>query len=94
MGAYYTHLEIEAEKKSGYFDAPWDWSSIKDHQQWTVLFASQDDPWIPVEEARYIHQQLDCEYHEYKDQGHFGGDYFKATFPELTQAILRHLNRA
>lgn len=90
VGAYYTDLGIEQEKVSGYFDAPWDWKSIKNNQQWISLFASQDDPWIPVEQPRFIHQQLNCEYHEYTNQGHFGGDYYKPTFPEITLSILRH----
>ncbi len=41
--------------------------------------------------ARYLHEQLDCEYHEYTNEGHFGGDYDKRTFPELSHAILRRL---
>lgn len=92
VGCYYTHLNIESEKRSGYFDQPWDWKSIRKNQKWTVLFASQDDPWIPIEEPRFIHQQLDCEYHEFKNQGHFGGDYDKKTFPELTVALLANLS--
>lgn len=91
VGAYHTHLNIEAEKQSGYFDAPWNWDSIKNNQSWIVLFASQNDPWIPVVEPRFIHTNLDCEYHEYKRDGHFGGDYYKPTFPELIHAILRNL---
>jgi uncharacterized protein len=92
VGAYYTHLDMETEKQSGYFDRPWKWNSIRSNQQWTILFASEDDPWIPVEQPRHIHTMLNCEYHEYKNQGHFGGDYFKKTFPELTLAIFSHLN--
>lgn len=91
VGAYYTNLGMEKEKQSGYFDTPWEWQKIKNNQKWTVLFSSQDDPWIPIEEPRYIHQQLNCEYHEYANQGHFGGDYFKESFPELTQAIIQNL---
>lgn len=91
VGSYYTDLGIENEKKSGYFDKPWDWENIKRNQSWTVVFASQDDPWVPIEQSRFIHQQLNCEYHEFKDQGHFGGDYFKETFPELTRAIIRNI---
>lgn len=93
VGAYHTDLGMEAEKKSGYFDSPWQWDKIKKNQHWTILFASQDDPWIPVEHPRYIHKMLNCEYHEYTDQGHFGGDYLKETFPELTQAIMRHIEQ-
>ncbi|MBS0185490.1 MAG: alpha/beta hydrolase [Proteobacteria bacterium] len=91
VGACYTDLGDEKEKLSGYFDRPWNWDAIKKNQQWTILFASQDDPWIPIKEARYIHDKLNCEYHEYKDQGHFGGNYDKKSFPELSQAILRNL---
>lgn len=92
VGTYHTDLGIEKEKQSGYFDRSWDWTNMKQNQNWTIIFASQDDPWIPIEQPRYIQQHLECEYHEYKNQGHFGGDYYKETFPELTLAILRNLS--
>ena len=91
VGAYYTDLDMKKEQLSGYFDQPWDWEKIRSNQQWTILFASQDDPWIPIAEPRFIHSKINCEYHEFKDQGHFGGDYFKASFPELSAAIIRNL---
>jgi len=91
VGVCHTDLSMGKEKLSGYYDQPWQWQKIKQNQQWTILFASQDDPWIPIEEPRHIHQQLNCEYHEYKNQGHFGGDYFKKDFPELSLAILNNL---
>src|SRR3989344_1779597 len=43
VGAYYTDLGDENEKKSGYFNHPWDWQAIKDNQKWIVQFASIDD---------------------------------------------------
>ena len=92
IGAYYTDLNIVKEKKSEYFDSQWLWKKIKDNQKFIILFGSQNDPWIPVNHPRYIHKKLECEYHEYKDQGHFGGDYFKLDFPEITQAILRNIS--
>lgn len=91
VGAYHTDLGIEKEKQSGYFNTPWDWEKIRSNQKWIALFASQNDPWIPIEQARYIHAQLNCEYHEYKHEGHFGGDYDKPTFPELSHAVLRNI---
>jgi predicted alpha/beta hydrolase family esterase len=54
-----------------------------------IQFASTDDPWIPIEEARWIRDHLGAEYYEFTDQGHFGGDYDKKTFPEALEAILR-----
>lgn len=87
VGAYYTDLGYETEKLSGYFDMPWNWEAIKDNQQWIIQFAGANDPWIPLGEAHMIRDQLHTEYYESPDQGHFGGDYHKETFPELLKAI-------
>ena len=87
VGGYYTDLGLETEKVSGYFTRPWDWQAIQNNQQWIALFASVDDPWIPIEEPRFIQQKLRMDYFEYTDQGHFGGDYFKQTFPEIVSLI-------
>ena len=87
IAAMHTDLGIERETISGYFDNPWDWQAIRNNQQWVVQFASQDDPWIPIAEARFVQQKLNCQYHEYTDQGHFGGDYFKPEFPQLLDVI-------
>lgn len=92
VGAYHTDLGFPKEKQSGYFDKPWDWASIAKNQQWIVQFASSDDPWIPIEEARHIHNKLKTEYYEYQTQGHFGGDYFKETFPELLDTLKHKLS--
>lgn len=91
-GACYTDLGDENEKLSGYYNRPWVWEKIKSNQKWVVQFASTNDPWIPVQEARYIHEKLITQYFEFTDQGHFGGDYLKETFPELLEAIKVKLN--
>ena len=91
VGAMHTDLGIESEKRSGYYDKPWQWDSIKNNQQWIIQFASTDDPWIPIEEPRFIHKKLSTEYYEYTDQGHFGGDYDKSTFPELVKAFTQKI---
>jgi hypothetical protein len=87
VGTYHTDLGFEKEKLSGYFDTPWDWEAIKNNQQWIIQFAGLNDPWIPIEEARFVRDKLDTEYYESIDQGHFGGDYYKETFPEALEAI-------
>lgn len=80
VGGYQSDLGFEQEKA-------WDWDAIKANQKWILQFASTDDPWIPIHEPRLIHEKLDSDYHEYKDQGHFGGDYDKKEFPELISAL-------
>lgn len=91
VGAMHTDLGIETERLSGYYSHPWNWQAIKNNQQWIVQFASSDDPWIPIDEPRFIHKQLNTEYYEFSDQGHFGGDYHKPEFPELVAALKKKL---
>lgn len=87
VGTYYTDLGIENEKLGGYFDRPWHFETIKQNQHWIGIFGSTDDPWISIDEPRYLHKKLDCDYFEYNDQGHFGGDYLKTTFPEIVDFV-------
>ncbi len=81
----YTDLDDEMEKQSGYFDAPWQWERIKANQDWIIEFGSTDDPFISVEEFRHIHEQLDTEYYEFTDRGHFYDGCEE--FPELLAAV-------
>lgn len=90
VGTYHTDLGYEEEKISGYFDTPWQWGKIKKNCQWIVQLAGQDDPYISKEESRFVHEHLDCEYHEYTDQGHFGDpDHPYNDFPALIEIIER-----
>ena len=94
VGAYHSDLNDELEKKSGYFDEPWKWGQIKKNAGKIVVFASQDDPYIPISEARLIKEKLDAEYHEYKDEGHFGADVNKKEFPEIVKVVRKVLEKS
>jgi predicted alpha/beta hydrolase family esterase len=91
VAAYHSDLGIENERQSGYFNRPWQWDKIKRNQQWIVQFSATNDPWIPIEEPRFVHEKLNSEYYELDDQGHFGGDYCKETFPELVEIVKRRI---
>lgn len=67
----HTDLGDSGEAASGYYDAPWQWRHIRDHQRWMAIFHSVDDPHIPVREARFVAAQLQCNYFEFEDRGHF-----------------------
>lgn len=89
----YTDLGDENEKASGYYDKPWVWEKIKGNQKWIVQFASKDDPYIPISQARHIHKKLNTEYYEFVNRGHFGDpDHETLTFNELFEAIKRKIN--
>ncbi len=87
VGACYTDLGDDDEKASGYYDHEWQWDKIKSNQNWIVQFASTDDPYIPIEEARHIHHMLNTEYHEDANEGHYGEDKGKVEFPKLVEAV-------
>ena len=92
VAASYTNLGSETEKASGYFDEPWKWEKIKRNAGWIIQFASTDDPYIPIKEARFIHKKINSEYYEYSNQKHFSRDTSgKITFPELFAAIKKKL---
>lgn len=91
VSTYYTDLGEEDEKLSGYFNSPWNWEKIRNNQKWIVQFSSVDDPWIPIGEARFIHNVLGTQYFEYTDQGHFGLPVDKREFPEIIESIKKHL---
>ncbi len=84
----YTDLGDPKEKASGYFDKPWNWDAIKKNQNWIVQFYSTDDPYIPTNEAHFIHKQLDTEYYEFTNQGHF---WPKHEFPEVVAIVKEKL---
>lgn len=88
-GVNYTDLGYPEEKASGYYDLPWQWEKIKNNAEWIEQFHSTDDPFIPIEEARFIHKKLDTNYHEFTDRGHFMPDQNPAnsTFPEIIDII-------
>lgn len=83
----YTDLDNELERIAGYYDTPWKWGKIKENQEWIIQFASTDDPFIPIQEARHIHEKLNTEYFEFTDQGHFGCQ----EMPQLLSAILKKI---
>lgn len=88
----YTDLGEESERVSGYYDHPWEWEKIKQNQNWIIQFASTDDPFIPIEEARHINKMLDTEYYEFNDQSHFGYPEPKTEFPEIVELIKKKLD--
>ena len=89
VGGNWTDLGLENEAVSHYYDHPWDWEAIRRNQQWVIEFASTDDPFIPIAEARFIADALKLgpDYHEFTDRGHFGHPVPLLEFPELVEAV-------
>jgi len=90
VACYYSDLNDELEKKSGYFDEPWKWNQIKNNAEKIVIFASKDDKLILISEPRLIKEKLGGEYYEYKEKGHFGLNT-KKEFPEIVDVVRKML---
>ena len=91
VAACYTDLGDPREKVSRYYDKPWKWDKIRKNQKWIVQFASVDDRFIPITEARFVHKKLKTEYHEFKHQGHFSSWDKKTDFPQIAAIIKEKL---
>ena len=89
----HTDLGYTEERLSGYYNHPWEWKKINEHAKWIVQFHSKDDPFIPVAEARFVHEKIGSEYHELDDRGHFMPDHnpMNNTFPEIIDVIEKKL---
>jgi uncharacterized protein len=88
IAAHYEDCGFELEKRSGFFDLPFDWTAIRKNQEFIVQFHSNDDPWIPQEHAIKLHDYLQTELFILPNEGHFGSSgRDKKYFPELVDAI-------
>ncbi len=93
VGVNHTDLGDENERKSGYYNTPWKWNKIRSNAEKIVVFASTDDPFIPIAESRFIKDRVGAEYHEYTDEGHFGADVGKREFPEIVMVVRKFLQK-
>lgn len=91
VGVNHTDLGFPDEKEAGWYDAPWHWDKIKQNAGFISHFASVNDPFIPIEEQRFIAQKLGADYHEFTNRGHFmlSDNPLNQTFPELLTVIKR-----
>jgi len=58
VAAAHTDLGDEAERRSEYFNRPWNWEKMKEGAENICCFHGTDDFLIPVHEARFISQKM------------------------------------
>ncbi|KAH8556932.1 Alpha/Beta hydrolase protein [Umbelopsis sp. PMI_123] len=88
VSGYHTDLGVPSEKQAEYFSHPWNFQAIRDNCTFIIQFASPDDHLVPIAEQRYVAQQLQSEYHEIPNQGHF---IENEEFDELVEELLKKL---
>jgi len=83
VSAYVTDLGDETERKSGYFNRPWQWSDMKSHCKHIIQFGSSDDPFLPWEEQTLVAKETNSQFHKSDQAGH----YMNSVFPELVKVV-------
>lgn len=83
VSAYISDLGDETEARSGYFNRPWNWESIKQNCSHIVQFGSSDDPFLPWDEQRTVARETEATFHMSDCMGH----YMNSTFPELINTM-------
>lgn len=94
VGVNHTDLGMSEEIEAGWCAVPWQWDKIKQNAGFIAQYASTNDPYIPITEPRYIHEQLKSDYFEFTDRGHFMLDHHPLNhqFPELLDYLKLKLN--
>ena len=54
-----------------WLEAPVDWDKVKNKAGKFTAFFSDNDPWVPVSQARFFQEKLEAEVHIEKGKGHF-----------------------
>ena len=92
-----THHDLgdRNERASGWYDSPWRWDAVRANARRVALFASSDDPFIPVTTQREVRDGLAAagsaagagsfEYIELNRRSHF----FDVEQPEILDVVAR-----
>lgn len=88
VGAYHSHLGDDNERKSGYFDADWDWGAVRAAKPVHGLhqFGGADDPFLPESEQDLVARESAAVYHKF-DKSAGRGHFMDKEFPELFELI-------
>ena len=71
IASAHTDLGDENERASGYFDDEWQWEACRENTRFRLQFHSRDDPLIPIDEGRFVAQQLQSNFVETDHCSHF-----------------------
>lgn len=79
----YTAMNYTSEQKSGWYDDPWLWDSIRANSGFITQFSSTNDRLIPWDEHQHVADNLHSELH-IMHKGHF----LRKKVPEIAEAII------
>jgi uncharacterized protein len=72
---------------ASFLEPGWDWKKIRGASKRFIAFASEDDPYVPVEKSKELQRQLPIEMQMIEGAGHFNMAAGYAEFPQLLERI-------
>eukprot|EP00994_Dinema_validum_P004556 NODE_2609_length_668_cov_60.151858_g2144_i0.p1 GENE.NODE_2609_length_668_cov_60.151858_g2144_i0~~NODE_2609_length_668_cov_60.151858_g2144_i0.p1 ORF type:complete len:184 (+),score=58.76 NODE_2609_length_668_cov_60.151858_g2144_i0:80-631(+) len=71
VSACWTDLGEPSEAEAGYYNRPWQWEAIKGNAKWILQVHSDDDPFIPIAEAKHVAENVGSDFHVIPGKQHF-----------------------
>lgn len=90
VGGFGRSLGKGWEKLQGLFERPFSWERIKNNCRQFVFIHSDDDPYVPQEEGKFLEEKLGGELVVLKGQKHFSINTAGENYREFPQ-LLQHL---
>ena len=75
------------EWNSTFQDQDFDFEKIRNSVDKIYQFHSEDDPYVPIQMAEELAENIDSKLHVKVDAGHFNADYGCKQFPELWKLL-------
>ena len=80
---------LKWEPNNKLFDVPFDWRAIQAHAQKLLFIHSDNDPYVPLDQAKFVAENCRAEIMVIPDQGHFNlerGEEYRQ-FPKLLDIL-------
>lgn len=81
--------DLKWDALTGLFEEPFDFEKIKLHCKKFIFIHSDNDPYVPIEQAMYLKEKVNGELLVFENQGHFNTelspDYKQ--FPQLLEIV-------
>ena len=78
-----------ADKINSFVEGDFDWECITSKMNNAFVYASDDDPYVPMEEAQFLSEKLGASFRVFHARRHLGTWDETQAFPELLESILQ-----
>lgn len=74
---------------STFLDAPFSWNKIRSNAAHIICLSGSNDPYVPIEQGRWIADSLNVEHMVVKGGGHLNAEFGYTNFPLLIEELTK-----